>query len=86
MVVALNDPTGGQQQGADDQLLDSVGIRAWSVEDGDSELGHAVHWDVVHAGATAGDAADCLGHLALLQLVGAKHDGHLSALEVGTVA
>lgn len=60
-VRALHDLAGSEQQRADDQLLDGVGVRAWGVEDHDALLRAAVDRDIVDASASAGDALEGSG-------------------------
>ena len=75
MVDTINDTAGTEEHTAKDQLLHRVGISPGGVEDGDAQLGHARHGDVVGAGAATGDGADGVGDLLLLELVAAEEDG-----------
>ena len=50
---AVIDLSGGEQQGAEGQFLDGVGVGAGGIEDHDAGLGAAVRGDVVGAGAGA---------------------------------
>ena len=76
VVVALDDPARGEQQGAHHQLLHGVGVRAGRVEHGDAALGHLLDGDVVGARAAAHDAANGGGDVVQLHLVRAEHDAH----------
>ena len=76
MCVALDDASGGQQQRADDELLDGVGIGAGRVEHRDAQLRHLGDGDVVGSRTAAHDAAHGGRHLLRLEGVRAQHDGH----------
>ena len=74
--VALDDASRGQQQRADDELLDGVGIGAGRVEDRDAQLRHLGDGNVVGSRTAAHDAAHGGRHLLGLEVVRAQHDGH----------
>ena len=79
---ALN-VAGGQQHGADHQLLDGVGVGAGGAEHGDARLGAAVQGDVVDAGTGPGDGQQVPGEGIVVELGGAHQNGVLVLLGVG---
>ena len=73
---------GGEQHGADDQLLDGVGVGAGGVEHGDARLGAAVDGDIVGARARPGDGPQILREYVLVHVRRADQDAVL-ILHVG---
>ena len=68
---------GGQQQGADYQLLHGVGVGPGGVEHHNARLGALVHGDVVHPGPGPGDGPQLLREGVVVELGGAHQDGVL---------
>ena len=74
-VDAVHDAARCEQQGADRQLLDGVGIGARGVEHHDTRLGALLDRDIIDARTCArnGEQLGVQGHL--MQLCRAHHDG-----------
>ena len=78
-----HDVTGGQQEGADGQLLDAVGVGAGGVEDHDALGGALVQRDVVDTRARAGNGQQLGVEIHVQHIGGTNHDalggGHVGA-------
>ena len=68
---------GGQQHGAQHQLLHRVGIGPGGIEHHDARLGAALHGNVVHPGSRPGNGPQLLGKNIVMELGGTHQDGVL---------
>ena len=71
----------GHDHGADDELLDGLGVRAGAVEHDNALVAAGVKRDVVRAGAAAGDDEQALAEGIVMQIGAAQED----ALRIGHI-
>ena len=79
--VGVDNPPSGEQQPAEHQLLDGVGVGAGGIEDGNALLGAAVYRDVVVSRARTCDRHQ-LGRKFCREQVGRAHKDSLVVLRV----
>ena len=72
---SINDAARSQEEGAQDEFFDGVGVGAWGVEHGDTLLGHELDLAVVGASSAAGNGASAQRHIFGSELVGTQDDG-----------
>jgi len=75
VVDTIHNPPRSQQHAAENEFLDGIGVGPRRVKDGNAQLGHARHGNVVGPGTATGNGAHRHVHFRFLQFVRAQNEG-----------